>query len=191
MKTSFAPRLAFSQRIAAFLCLSGAAVAPALLADPLNCDLSSYAALPGLTAGVSGDVLTVTWTGAANTQMRARYAIDHGQPIVRELAIRAASGKWLFSQGQWSVLGTDLTPEFTVQTGHRRIDYAGLAPLRLLGIDITSKAVIEREAWVSFWDAPFVIPGDAKRNPGLPRLPSEVQRASGTFATSSCDSIAR
>ena len=187
MRTSFAQPRALSRRIAALLCLSGAALAPALPADPLNCDLSHYAALPGLAAGVSGDTLTVTWAGEGNTEMRARYAIDHGQPIVRELAIRAVSGKWFLSQGQWSVLGADLTPEFTVQTGHRRIDYAGLAPLRLLGIDITSKAVIEREAWVSFWDAPFVIPGDSKRNPGLPRLPSEVQRASGTFATSSCD----
>ncbi|MGD1031813.1 MAG: hypothetical protein ABSA05_11815 [Opitutaceae bacterium] len=187
MKTPLASRRAFSPGIAALLCLFGAAFAPALFADPLNCDLSGFAAAPGLSASVAGDVLTITWTGAANSELRASYAIDRGQPVVRELAVRAKRGQLFFSKGGWSVLGRDLTPEFTVQTGHRRIDYAGLAPLRLLGVDITSKAVIEREAWVSFWDAPFVIPGDPKRNPGLPRLPSEVQRAAGTFTTTSCD----
>ena len=167
-------------RIATLVCLIGAAPAPALFAGPLNCDLSNYAAMPGLTATVSQDVLTVTWTGTAGAELRASYAIDHGQPVVRELAVRPANGGW-------SVLGRDLAPEIEVQTGKRRIDFAGLAPLRGLGVDITSKAVIEHEAWVSFWDAPFVIPGDPKRNPGVPRSPTEVQRAAGTFSTTSCD----
>jgi hypothetical protein len=166
-------------RLAPLLGLLSLTFALALLADPLPCDLSNYAAAAGLKASVDHDVLTVTWRGTGGADLRARYAIDQGQPIVRELAVRAP-------HGSWSVLGQNLTPEFNVQTGHRRIDYAGLAPLRLLGLDITSKAVIEREAWVSFWDAPFVIPGDPKRNPGMPRLPSEVQHGAGTYAATAC-----
>ncbi len=153
---------------------------PTVFADTLKCDLSNYKTATGLTAAIEQDVLTVTWAGAANTELRARYAIDHGQPMVRELAVRPAGG-------QWAVLGQDLTPEFTVQTGKRRIDFAGLRPLAPLGVDINSKEVQEKQAWVSFWDAPFVIPGDEKRNPGLPRSPDEVQRARGTFHATSCD----
>jgi hypothetical protein len=166
-------------RVAFVLGVSAAALSPRLAADPLNCDLSNYKAQSGLTATVKGDILTVTWAGSASTEVRARYAIDNGQPVVRELAVRRA-------HGAWSVLGQNLTPEFDVQTGHRRIDFAGLAPLRLLGVDITSPSVVEHQAWVSFWDAPFVIPSDPKRTPGPLRAASEVQRANGMFATTAC-----
>src|SRR5471032_287592 len=170
---------AWRLRVATLLGLMSLALGPALRADPLNCDLSGYKASRGLTASAKGDVLTVTWTVADATELRARYAIDHGQPMIRELAVRAA-------HGSWSVLGQNLTPEFDVQTGHRRIDFAGLSPLRGLGVDITSQAVMEKQAWVSFWDAPFVIPSDPKRTPGPLRSATEVQRASGQFATASC-----
>jgi hypothetical protein len=172
------PRVA-CLRLAPLLGLLALFPAPALRADPLNADLSAYTAQSGLTAAVSHDVLTVTWQGAGNTELRARYALDQGRPMVRELAVRRG-------HGHWAVLGQDLTPQFDVQTGHRRIDFAGLAPLRLLGVDVTSKAVVEEQAWVSFWDAPFVIPSDPKRTPGPLRAATEVQRATGTFTTSSC-----
>src|SRR6201999_9291 len=77
-------------------------------------------------------------------------------------------------------------PEFTVHTGHRRIDFAGLGPLAKLGQDITSREVKDREAWYSFWDAPFVIPGEKTRIPDFPRLPSEIEHAQGSFHTTSC-----
>ncbi len=159
------------------LLLACALAAARLAADPLNCDLSGYQAQSGLSAAVSGDVLTVQWT-AGGGQLRARYAVERGQPVVRELAVRRA--------GRWSAVAENLIPEFWVQTGHRRIDYAGLAPLKLLGVDTSSKEVIEREAWVSFWDAPFVIPGETKRNPGTPRQASEIQQAQGVLAAKSC-----
>ena len=170
---------AWRLRVATLLGLMSLALAPALRADPLNCDFSAYQTARGLTATSQDDVLTVTWTGADNTELRARYAIDHGQPMVRELAVRAA-------HGSWAVLGENLTPQFDVQTGHRRIDFAGLAPLRGLGVDITSQDVMEKQAWVSFWDAPFVIPSDPKRTPGPLRAATEVQRANGTFTTTAC-----
>ena len=179
MKTSPALLRALSLRVVPVLGLALALFAGRLGADPLNCDLSAYTPAPGLTAAVSGDNLTVTWTGAGGTEVRAQYAIENGHPLVRELAIRRPGG-------DWSVLGQNLTPEFDVQTGHRRIDFAGLSPLRALGVDITSQAVMEHQAWVSFWDAPFVIPSDPKRTPGPLRSATEVQRASGQFSSTSC-----
>ncbi len=158
----------------------GAIAAPELFADALSCNLANYTATAGLTATVAQDVLTVTWTGAAGTELRARYVIDHGAPIVRELAARSAGGAW-------EVLGENLAPDFRVQTGRRRIDFAGLAPLKLLGVDTESRAIIEKQNWVSFWDAPFVVPGDPRRNVDIPRTADEIQRAPASYATNSCD----
>lgn len=172
----------FSFRSALILGLAGGAGAigiPNAFADPLKADLTAYKGAAGLTATVAQDVLTVTWADAARGELRARYAIDQGQPVIRELAVRKAGGGW-------AVLGQNLTTEFTVHTGHRRIDFAGLAPLVKLGQDVTSRAVKDREAWFSFWDAPFVIPGEFSRNPDLPRLPSEIEHARATFNTDSC-----
>jgi hypothetical protein len=164
-------------RIAALVAF---AAAIQLQADPIHCDLTAYRAAAGLTATVEQDVLTIAWQGAANSEVRARYVIERGQPLVRELAVRAAGGAW-------AVLGRNLTPEFTVQTGRRRIDLTGLRPLKALGVDTASRAVIEREGWVSFWDAPFVIPGDPNRNVDMPRKPEEIRRAAATFNATACD----
>ena len=170
----------FRFHLAALGLLAASVAVPALRADALKCDLSNYTAAAGLTATVNQDVLTVTWTGAANTELRVRYVIDHGQPLLRELAVRPTSGAW-------AVLGENLSPDFTVQTGKRRIDFAGLAPLKLLGIDTASREVIEKQGWVSFWDAPFVLPGDARRNVDIPRSPDEIQHGPAVFATTSCE----
>ena len=160
--------------------LLGLSIAVAAVADPFKCDLSNYQAASGLTATVAQDVLTVEWTGAAHTGLRALYVIADGQPLLRELAVRPVGG-------EWAVLGENLAPDFTVQTGRRRIDFAGLNPLKALGVDTTSREVIERQGWVSFWDAPFVIPGDGKRNVDLPRQPEEIERGAAKFTASSCE----
>ena len=160
--------------------LLGLAGIASAFADPLKSDLSAYKAQTGLTATVANDVLTVTWSDSDNKgEFRARYAIDHGQPIIRELAVHKAGGSW-------GVLGQDLIPEFNVKTGHRRIDFVGLTNFAKFGEDITSRAVKDREAWFSFWDAPFVIPGEQTRNPDLPRLPSEIEVGKGVFNASAC-----
>ena len=98
------------------------ATALRLAADPLACDLAGYRATPGLTASMDKDVLTVAWTGANGEELRARYAINGGQPRVRELAVRKAGGAW-------AVLGENLAPDFAVQTGRRpdRLRGAGAA----------------------------------------------------------------
>ena len=65
---------------------------PALLADSLNCNLSQYKTAPGLTAVVDQDTLLVSWAGQNGADLRARYAIDSGQPVVRDLAVKKAGG---------------------------------------------------------------------------------------------------
>ena len=59
-------------------------------------------------------MLVVSWTGQAGSEMRARYAIDGGQPVVRDLAVRKTGGPW-------GILGQNLTPEFRVVSGIRRM----------------------------------------------------------------------
>jgi hypothetical protein len=192
---------------------AGDHVAPTLAAQSLNCDLSQYKAASGLTAAMESGALAVTWNGANGSELRVRYAIDNGQPIVRELAVRK-------SGGQWAPLGQNLVPEFYVKTGLRRMTRQQAAPLINLGVDITPE-VIDREKWYAFWDAPLLIPGVTPPSPnrgqgagrgqpgpasqsepaarrgteppdppgrvyGLPRKPEEIRSAEATFKTSSC-----
>jgi hypothetical protein len=194
---------------------AGDRLAPTLAAQSLNCDMSQFKAAAGLTAALEPDALAVTWNGANGSELRARYAIDSGQPIVRELAVRK-------SGGPWAPLGQNLVPEFYVKSGVRRMTTQQGDPLRDLGIDITP-AVIEKNKWYAFWDAPFVIPGVREPAPartggpprgnvqpgpasqsepaarrgsvapgpegrvyGLPRKPEEIRSADAKFQTSSC-----
>jgi hypothetical protein len=194
---------------------AGDHVAPTLTAQSLNCDMSQYKAASGLTAAIEQGALAVTWNGSNGSELRARYAIDNGQPVVRELAVRK-------SGGQWAPLGQNLVPEFYVKTGVRRMTTQQGAPLINLGVDITPD-VIEKNKWYAFWDAPFVIPGVPEPAParaggpargrgqpgpasqsepaarrgsvppgpagrvyGLPRRPEEIRTADAKFQTSSC-----
>jgi hypothetical protein len=194
---------------------AGEHMTPTVAAQPLNCDMSQYKAASGLTAGIEQGAVAVTWNGSNGSELRARYAIDNGQPIVRELAVRK-------SGGQWAPLGQNLVPEFYVKSGLRRMTTQQGAPLRDLGVDI-SPEVIEKNKWYAFWDAPFVIPGVPEPTParaggpargrgqpgpasqsepaarrgavppgpegrvyGLPRKPEEIRSADAKFQTSSC-----
>ena len=60
----------------------------------LQCDLSKYTAGAGLSAAVDQDVLTVSWTGSGSDELRARYGIIGGTPMMRELAVRKRGGDW-------------------------------------------------------------------------------------------------
>jgi hypothetical protein len=155
-----------------------------LFADPLQCKLNDYHAGDGLNATVQHDSLVVTWTGDSNSEVRSRFGIDHGQPIIQELAVRKGSGSW-------TVLGRNLTPEYQVTSGVRRISEQQLDPLRQMGIQIT-EAVIEKNRWFTFWDAPLEVPGIFSRdqrplNVGLPRSENEIRRANSSFHTDSCE----
>ena len=167
---------------------------PVVLADALKCDMSQYRAGSGLTAAMDQDVLTVSWNGQAGAELRARYAIDNGQPTIRELAVKK-------SGGQWSTLGQNLTPEYYVVSGVRRMSTQQGEPLEGLGVKITPE-VIDKNKWYVFWDAPLVMPNPpatargrrAAAGPGggvgvvygAPRNPNEIRRAEAKFAATSC-----
>src|SRR5258708_12750780 len=122
-----------------------------LRADSLHCNLSQYKASQGLTATVEQDWLLVSWTGQNGTDLRARYAVDGGQPVIRELAVKKTGGAW-------TTLGKNLTPEYHVVTGIRRMADDQANPLKAAGIELTEE-VINKNRWYAFWDSPLVMPG--------------------------------
>jgi hypothetical protein len=155
--------------IGLFFCL-GAAMAQ-------NCEFKEYKAIDGLKAEVKNGALEVSWRGERDQQLRASFTIPDGQPTVHELAVRKG-------QGSWIVLGRDLTPEFQVTSGVRRLSEQQAAPLRALKIALTPE-VIDREKWNAFWDAPLMVPGTGSI--GLPRKPEEIRRASASYRASGCE----
>jgi hypothetical protein len=152
---------------------------PALAgAQTLNCDFQSYKALDGLKAEMHSGALELTWQGERGQTLRAILGVREGQPQVRELAIE--------KNGKWSVLGRDLTPEYEVTTGRRRISAQQEVPLRQLGL--FTPEIIERQKWFAFWDAPLNVPGHPGSNAAvdLPRKPEEIGRAWATFQVTGC-----
>lgn len=180
---------------------TGVRTAPAV-GPPLKCDMTEYKAIAGLTAAQEPDALVVTSEGQGGPGLRARYAIDGGQPLIRELAVRKPGGQWI-------VLGQNLMPEYYVVSGVRRMTTQQGAPLEQLGVKITPE-VIEKNKWHAFWDAPLVMPappsaqsgrggaaggaqggaasptGGVGRVYGAPRDPKEIRRSNATFSTASC-----
>ncbi|HET8547176.1 MAG TPA: hypothetical protein VFL57_04190 [Bryobacteraceae bacterium] len=150
----------------------------AALAAP-RCDLRDYRPQPDLVAesGNNGE-LRVTWQGERNQELRAVFVVNNAQPVIRSLAARAGAGNW-------SELATNLTPDFEITSGRRRISNQQLEPLRALGRPITPE-VIEKEKWNAFWDAPLEIPGSPRTNPDLPRRPEEIRRGAATYSVTGC-----
>jgi hypothetical protein len=149
---------------------------------PIRCDLNEYTSRSGLTAAVQGDVLTVTWAGQDDTELRLLFTINDGQPTLRELAVRSGSA--------WTTIAENLVPEYRVTSGVRRMSEQQAAPLRALHVDITPE-VIEKNKWYAFWDAPLEIPGThpgekTPHNIGLPRKPEEIRHATASFHAESC-----
>jgi hypothetical protein len=166
------------ERLRFWFILSGLALAGAASrCHGLTCDLRGYRPEAGLRAEVRGDVLELDWLGERGEPLRARFTIQSGEPRVQELAARGSSG--------WVVLGQDLTPEFEVTSGKRRLSEQQMAPLRELGIALTPE-VIDREKWYAFWDAPLMIPGRPGTNLDLPRKPDEIRRAWATYNVTGC-----
>jgi hypothetical protein len=157
------------------------------------CDVSRYHASPGLTAAVeqdAQDVLAVTWSGQDGAELRARYAVNAAQPLIRDLSVRKTGGAW-------HVVGRDLTPEYRVTSGVRRMSEQQAQPLRDAGVELT-QAVIDRNRWYAFWDSPLLMPdapelrragqstSAAPRVLGPPRTPAEIRRADASFTAGSC-----
>src|ERR1017187_1025529 len=116
--------------------------------------------------------------GERGQTLRATLGVDGGQPVVRELAVA--------KNGKWSVLGHDLTPEYQVATGRRRISAQQEVPLRQLGM--YTPEIIERQKWFAFWDAPLNVPGRSFSNAAvdLPLKPEDTQRAWAAFQVTGC-----
>jgi len=166
-------------------------------ADQVACTLKGYKPQAGLTAAVDGSALVVTWNGDSDQEVRLRMTVNGGTPTIEELALRRGAGAW-------SALATNLTPDYTVTTGVRRISNQQLQPLRDLGVPFTNEE-ISKYRWDPFWDAPLdMLPparnaqGQVGGNPpppegipgagqlGTPRSPSEVQRSEAQYAVKNC-----
>jgi len=150
----------------------------AVTARGQSCDLHDYKVVNGVTAQANAGVVTLTWDGEEGTQLRAVFSIVDGTPMVKELAAQAKDGVWI-------VLGKNLTPEFQVTTGKRRLSNAQLQMLKRLHLDTPDR--IDADKWNTFWDGPLVIPGDAQGDTtDLPRLASEIRRGSVQFRSDKC-----
>jgi hypothetical protein len=143
-----------------------------------TCDLSGYKEQDGLKAEVRGSALELSWGGERQNELRASFTLRDGAPVVRELAARKPGGKWI-------VLGENLSPEFEIVSGIRRLSNQQIEPLKELGVQLTPE-LIEREKWNAFWDSPLMIPGRAGTNLDLPRKPEEIRRTWATYHASGC-----
>lgn len=139
-----------------------------------NCNLREYTPQQGLNAVTAPGELVVTWQGEHNEPLRASFSIRDGAPMIHQLAVRKV------------VLATDLTPEYWVTSGKRRLSEQQMAPLRKLRIALTPD-VVDREKWFAFWDAPLMIPGSPGTSMDLPRKPEEIHRAAASYHASACE----
>lgn len=160
----------------------------------LMCGLADYKASPGMTAEVTGSALIVTWDGKKDDTIRLRLVIDNGVPTVADLALK-------HDGGSWNSIASNVTPEFRVVSGFRRLDQEAYPALKLSMGEVT-QAVLDRFKWGAFWDAPLRVPGDetahgtstpppdgipGTNQPGLPRKPQEIKRATATYQAEGCD----
>lgn len=141
-----------------------------------TCKLQGYKAVSGIAMEHSGGAVTLTWPGESGAELRARLGIRDGKPMVQELSAREAGG-------QWMVLGKDLTPDFQVTTGRRRLSRTQLMMMKRLGIDSPEEE--EKRKWNTFWDAPLVVPGGGDSQP-LPRSADEIRHGSSNYQSDSC-----
>jgi hypothetical protein len=162
-----------------------------LHADPLQCSLSGYKAGPGLSATAANNTLTLIWDGDHNQTLRLRFGVTGGTPTIQELAVKKGNS-------QWAILASNISPDFRVVTGLRRMSNQQMAPLRGLGVELTNE-IVDKYRWDPFWDAPLDLspPGGRVGNPppaegianqpGLPRKPEEIKRAPAAYHVTGCD----
>ena len=162
------------------------ATAAAAAAQTLRCDMAQYKAAPGLSATLDDKLLALAWRGDGGRDVRLRFTIADGRPVIRDLAVRKAPAAW-------TILGENLTPEYHVVTGVRRMTTQQADPLRAAGVELTED-VIDKNRWYAFWDAPLEMPpppgaggrGGKPRVLGGPRSAGEIRRADAAFSASSC-----
>ena len=158
----------------AIACLSFATLSAT--AAQAACDMGGFKAVEGMKADAGGSGVTLTWQGEGGTNLRASFGLKGGQPVVQELAAQQG--------GNWAVLASDVTPEFQVTTGKRRISTAQMNFLKSAHLD--TPAEIERRKWLTFWDAPLAVPGNKRWNDFLPRSADEIKRGTSVFSSHGC-----
>ncbi|MGK7393736.1 MAG: hypothetical protein ACNS62_04150 [Candidatus Cyclobacteriaceae bacterium M3_2C_046] len=163
-----------------------------LKADPLNCDLSQYKKQDGLLAEVVNQVLTITWAGDRQHQLRIQFIINEGVPTIRELAIKQ-------KEQSWQIVASHIIPEYRVVSGLRRVTQQQTEPLEALGIPLKAE-LLDEIKWEAFWDAPLYVSDEPPKShkssipaaepfanhPGMPRQAGEITRAKAEFQAQSC-----
>lgn len=140
--------------------------------------MHSYKSVAGVSVTAASNSVAVSWPGEHGQELRARFGLRAGQPDIEEIAARKPGGVWV-------VLGKDLTPDFEVTTGKRRMSSTEVSILKKSHED--TPANNEFYKWNVFWDAPLEIPGtENKHLTDGPRTPEEVKRASVTYNSDTC-----
>jgi hypothetical protein len=161
--------------LAVVVCLGLFSVVSA--AQTLNCSLSDYKKVDGIKVDLDRNSVALTWQGEGEQELLAQFTLRDGQPVVQELAARKEGAPWI-------VLGTDLTPQFEVTTGRRRISSTEMDILKQQHKDTPD--IVEEYKWQVFWDAPLVVPG-GKRMVGPGRTADEIARATVSYKSDNCE----
>ncbi len=148
----------------------------AAAAQTLHCDMQGYKPVVGVKVSSAANSIELAWPGEKGELLRARFTLRDGQPLIEELAAEESGGPWV-------VLGKDLTPDFQVTTGKRRISITELSILKHLGLDTPENE--NSYKWNVFWDAPLVVPGHSHLTVPA-RSPSEIARATVNYNANSC-----
>lgn len=143
-----------------------------------TCSLRDYKPVAGVTVQPTANSVTVSWPGEHGDQLRARFALHDGKPLVEEIAARKSGGNWV-------VLGGNLRPDFEVTAGRRRMASTEINILKKFHEDTPANENFYK--WNVFWDAPLQIPGTENSHlTDGPRTPQEVTRASVTYNSDAC-----
>lgn len=166
----------------------------AVSADSMTCNLSAYKAAAGLAAACDAQGVMVTWTGQGSDELRLRMVITNGTPTIAAIELKKAAGAW-------ATVASDLTPEYRVASGWRRMDQEAYPELKE-EFGSVNQALLDKYKWDAFWDAPLRLPGGevahggatpplegipGTNQPGLPRNANEVRRAAATFSATAVD----
>jgi hypothetical protein len=167
-------------------------IASSASAQALQCNVAGFTPSSGIAASLATDTLTLTWDGDQGQEVRMRLGVVAGTPTIRDIAVRAKGGVW-------KIAGANMTPDYRVVAGFRRVTEQQLQPLRQLKIDITP-ALVESIKWDAFWDAPLNTekledtrmnaippPDGVAGQPGLPRKPEEISRATASYDVKACE----
>ena len=160
-----------------------------LASQTLTCDLSDFSPAPGLSATMSGSLLTLDWQGSDDERLSLTLTVADGTPLIEELAIRS-------EDTPRTVIASQAQFEFKIVEGFRRISNQQLVPLRALDVELTQE-VVDRYKWDAFWDAPLDLRDGPRAGnpppvegvagqPGLPRSASEIRRADASYDVSTC-----